>query len=213
MYCRFCGKQIPDNAKFCSECGANLAPAPSAVPEESAPAVTTTPDIPIEPAMPVQGTPDPAATIGVIGTPLRGMKWFKFIIYFQLWASLLAILVMAEKYFTGGYYQENADLVYSAYPALKALDVCMGIFCVALGVYTVFTQRALAKFRAKGPMMYYLLYCADIAIALLYLLIGSIIVGYSLFSADMAWDLIAPVVMILINIQYFNNRKHLFVNP
>lgn len=26
MYCRFCGKQIPDNAKFCPECGANLAP-------------------------------------------------------------------------------------------------------------------------------------------------------------------------------------------
>ena len=22
MYCRFCGKQIPDQAKFCPECGA-----------------------------------------------------------------------------------------------------------------------------------------------------------------------------------------------
>lgn len=32
MYCRFCGKQIPDNAKFCPECGADLAPAPSAAP-------------------------------------------------------------------------------------------------------------------------------------------------------------------------------------
>lgn len=29
MYCRFCGKQIPDQAKFCPECGADLAPAPS----------------------------------------------------------------------------------------------------------------------------------------------------------------------------------------
>ena len=26
MYCRFCGKQIPDQAKFCPECGADLAP-------------------------------------------------------------------------------------------------------------------------------------------------------------------------------------------
>ena len=24
MYCRFCGKQIPDQAKFCPECGARL---------------------------------------------------------------------------------------------------------------------------------------------------------------------------------------------
>lgn len=213
MYCRFCGKQIPDHAKFCPECGAGLAPAPAAAPPENTPSVPAAPMVPVEPALPPQGTPDPAAASGVIETPQRGMKWFKFIIYFQLWASLLAILVMAEKFFTGAYYEGNADLVYSVYPAVKALDICMGIFSLALGVYTVFTQRALAKFRTKGPMMYYLLYCADIAIALLYLLIGSIIVGYSLFSADMVWDSIAPVVMILINIRYFNNRKHLFVNP
>ena len=37
MYCRFCGTNIPDNVKFCPECGANLAPVPSAAPEESAP--------------------------------------------------------------------------------------------------------------------------------------------------------------------------------
>lgn len=37
MYCRFCGKQIPDQAKFCPECGADLAPAPSAAPPESTP--------------------------------------------------------------------------------------------------------------------------------------------------------------------------------
>lgn len=36
MYCRFCGTKIPDNVKFCPECGANLAPVPSAAPEESA---------------------------------------------------------------------------------------------------------------------------------------------------------------------------------
>ena len=109
MYCRFCGKQIPDNAKFCSECGANLAPAPSTAPEESAPAVPMASDVPTAPAMPPQGTPDPAAAIGVIATPQRGMKWFKFIIYFQLWASLLSALIAAEKYFTGAYYEGYAD--------------------------------------------------------------------------------------------------------
>ena len=34
MYCRFCGTKIPDNVKFCPECGANLAPVPSAAPGE-----------------------------------------------------------------------------------------------------------------------------------------------------------------------------------
>ena len=54
MYCRFCGTKIPDNVKFCPECGANLAPAsaPSAAPEESAPAVPMAPENAAVPAMP-----------------------------------------------------------------------------------------------------------------------------------------------------------------
>ena len=223
MYCRFCGNEIPNNAKFCTSCGADLAveepaasvvptvPAVPAEPAETAPAYPALTEAPSVSAVPVQGAYDPTGT-GIIA-PQRGMNWFKFIIYFQLWASLLVILITAVKYFTGGYYQGNADLVYSVYPALKVLDVCMGIYSVALGVYIVFTQRALAKFRAKGPKMYYMVYGADIVCVLLYLLIGSIIIGESLFSADIAADLIAPAVMILINIRYFNNRKHLFVNP
>lgn len=60
MYCRFCGKQIPDQAKFCPECGADLAPASSAAPPESTPSFPAAPAAPVEPAMPPQGTPDPA---------------------------------------------------------------------------------------------------------------------------------------------------------
>ena len=101
MYCRFCGKQIPDQAKFCPECGADLAPAPSAAPPEGTPSFPAASAAPVEPAMPPQGTPDPAAAFGVIAAPRRGMKWFKFIIYFQLWAGMLVNLVTAGKYFTG----------------------------------------------------------------------------------------------------------------
>ena len=213
MYCRFCGKQIPDNAKFCSECGANLAPAPSTAPEKSAPAVPMAPKNAAAPAMPPQGTPDPAAAIGVIATPQRGMKWFKFIIYFQLWASLLSALIAAEKYFTGAYYEGNADWAYSFYCGLRELDICMGILYIALGVYAVFVQRSLAKLRAKGPVMYYSFCAASIALALLNVIAASLIVGYSLFSADIAAELAPSVILLFINIRYFNNRKHLFVNP
>ena len=212
MYCRFCGKQIPDNAKFCSECGANLAPAPSAAPEESAPAVPMVPENAAAPAMP-HGTPDSAAAIGVIATPQRGMKWFKFIIYFQLWAGMLVNLVTAGKYFTGAYYEGNAEMVYRVFPALQPLDIVMGVVCLALAVYAVVVQRALAKFRAKGPMMYYLMYIVNTAVTVLYLLIGSIIIGQSAFTAEVAGSIIGSLVMLFVNIPYFNNRKHLFVNP
>ena len=153
MYCRFCGKQIPDHAKFCPECGADLAPAPSAAPPEGTPSFPAAPAASVEPAMPPQGTPDPAAAFGVIAAPRRGMKWFKFIIYFQLWAGMLVNLVTAGKYFTGAYYEGNAEMVYRVFPALQPLDIVMGVVCLALAVYAVVVQRALAKFRAKGPML------------------------------------------------------------
>lgn len=163
--------------------------------------------------MPPQGAPDPAAATGVIETPQRGMKWFKFIIYFQLWAGMLVNLVTAGKYFTGAYYEGNAEMVYRVFPALQPLDIVMGVVCLALAVYAVVVQRALAKFRAKGPMMYYLMYIVNTAVTVLYLLIGSIIIGQSVFTAEVAGSIIGSLVMLFVNIPYFNNRKHLFVNP
>ena len=217
MYCRFCGTKIPDNVKFCPECGANLAPVPSAAPEESAPAAPAAPEIPTPfdptPYDPAPYSADSFASADVAAAPQRGMKWFKFIIYFQLWASMLVYLVTAGKYFTGAYYEGSAEMVYDFFPALQPLDIVMGVFCLALAVYAVVVQRALAKFRAKGPMMYYLMYIVNTAATVLYLLIGSIIIGQSAFTAEVAGSIIGSLVMLFVNIPYFNNRKHLFVNP
>ena len=204
MFCRFCGTQIPDSVKFCPNCGANLAPAaPAETPASNGYTFTPAPAAPEQNAM-------PSCTYTA---PVRGMKWFKFIIYFQLWVGMLANLVDAGKFFTGGFYEGNAELAYAYYPALKPLDIVMGIFCLTLAVYAVVVQRSLAKFRAEGPKMYYILLGASIAVTLLYLLVGSIILGESVFSLDTGVNLIVSVAMILINIRYFNNRKHLFVNP
>ena len=217
MYCRFCGTKIPDNVKFCPECGANLAPVPSAAPEESAPAAPAAPEIPTPfdptPYDPAPYSADSFASADVAAVPQRGMKWFKFIIYFQLWAGMLVNLVTAGKYFTGAYYEGNAEMVYRFFPALQPLDIVMGVVCLALAVYAVVVQRALAKFRAKGPMMYYLMYIVNTAVTVLYLIIGSIIIGQSAFTAEVAGSIIGSIVMLFVNIPYFNNRKHLFVNP
>lgn len=217
MYCRFCGTKIPDNVKFCPECGANLAPVPSAAPEESAPAAPAAPEVPTPydptPYDPAPYSADPFASADVAAAPQRGMKWFKFIIYFQLWAGMLVNLVTAGKYFTGAYYEGNAEMVYRFFPALQPLDIIMGVVCLALAVYAVVVQRALAKFRAKGPMMYYLMYIVNTAVTVLYLIIGSIIIGQSAFTAEVAGSIIGSIVMLFVNIPYFNNRKHLFVNP
>lgn len=52
MFCRFCGKELPEGARFCNNCGR------------------------IADVMPLQQA-----------ARRRPMAWFKFIIYFQLFAN------------------------------------------------------------------------------------------------------------------------------
>ena len=203
MFCRFCGARVPDNGKFCPTCGAELTAAPT---EPPAPDSLTCSPAPTAPEYLVpNGSP--------VAVPERGMKWFKFIIYFQLWLSMLLNLSEAGRLFTGDFYEGAADLVYALYPGLKPLDMLVGIGGVGLAVYAVLVQRALAKFRAKGPKMYCMLYGASIVLGLLYGIGASLVLGASAFDASSFGTISGSVAMILINRAYFNNRKHLFVNP
>ena len=126
MYCRFCGTKIPDNVKFCPECGADLAPASSP----------------------------------------RFSRWI------SSWA----------------------------FSALRL-------------PYTRLSCRERWQSSAPRARWYYLIYIVSTAGTVLYLLIASIILGQSVFTAEVAGSIIGSLVMIFINIPYFNNRKHLFVNP
>lgn len=91
MYCQFCGKQIPDQAKFCPECGADLAPGSlrraagrhAVLPCRAGRLRSNRPCRP-------QGTPHPPPRSASSRAP-AAMKWFKFIIYFQLWAGSSSI--------------------------------------------------------------------------------------------------------------------------
>ena len=50
MFCEKCGNQLPEDAKFCANCGAMVEPDDSAAPETAAPVVEA-------PAAPVAETP------------------------------------------------------------------------------------------------------------------------------------------------------------
>lgn len=66
MYCPTCGKQVPDDSKFCEGCGANLiAPADAAVPAEPQPETVPEPTQPVVEAAPPKPayTPPPAAPV------------------------------------------------------------------------------------------------------------------------------------------------------
>lgn len=55
MFCTTCGAQLPDGARFCSKCGAPVAPAPKPAPEPPAP----TPEPAAEQPAPAPAAPEP----------------------------------------------------------------------------------------------------------------------------------------------------------
>ena len=63
-----------------------------------------------------------------MGTPAYGMGqgqkmgWFKFIIYFQLFASAVINAALGITAFTGSHYDGKAELVYAFFPGMSAVD-------------------------------------------------------------------------------------------
>ncbi len=144
------------------------------------------------------------------------MKWYKFLIYFSLFAGAVLNAANAITLLTGSVYLEEgitADEVYSIFPMLKAVDLIYGLCMLALAVFAIITRYSLAKYKANGPKLIVLLYVASLVVSLIYC------VGYY-FATDInllsdssnVVSIAVSAAMIAINYNYFSKRKHFFVN-
>ena len=137
MFCRFCGKELPEGARFCNNCGR------------------------IADVMPLQQA-----------ARRRPMAWFKFIIYFQLFANAACNLIIAFMWITGLHYGESAGLYYEVCPPLKAVDVIYGLICIACAVVAILVRQKLAHYKKSAPAWY----IGFIAVSLILSLISSVAV-------------------------------------
>lgn len=145
----------------------------------------------------------------------RGMKWFKFIIYFQLFASAVINVFSSIMVFTGAHYGGNAASVYSYFPGLRIIDIMFGIVCLVLAGFAIYTRQRLAKFFRDGPMLYFVLLGVNIAGSIIYLLSASMATGMpfgQLMTPREIGSDIGYVILLLVNMSYFNKRADLFVN-
>ncbi|MFR0783695.1 MAG: zinc-ribbon domain-containing protein [Coprococcus sp.] len=76
-----------------------------------------------------------------------GMKWFHFVIYFQLFVSALVGLWNGFQLLTGRIYGENTDRVYSYFSGLKGVDTIIGICYIAIAIFALVTRFMLADFK------------------------------------------------------------------
>ena len=142
--------------------------------------------------------------------PQLGMKWFKFMINFALWAGAILNIVMGIQYLTGVVYGETSEWMYYEFPRLKNLDTFYGLALCALAVYQIATRFALAKFKRKGPSMLNGIYIINILLVIIYNIVLSSFMDVRLL-AEVSGSVVGTLIWLAYNSDYFKKRKHLFV--
>lgn len=148
------------------------------------------------------------------------MKWFKFLIYFSLWAAMVVSMSNAVQFFTGARYNVGdvtSEMVYAYYgDGLITLDRFMGTVELFFAIFAVITRMKLANFKADGPMFLYILYASQIVENLILYWGESAIIGDDFVTAEVVGYILgsnlAPAIVLCLNYIYFKKRKELFVN-
>lgn len=214
MQCPYCGSPLADGSRFCPYCGSRFDEAPG---EDRRAGPEIAPEVrEDEPERSGDGglIPAPPPSADPMRDP-RGMKWFKFIIYFQLFANAALNLFNAFQLFTGAHYMEYAEEVYRAYPGLKSADLTYGAACLGLAALAIFARFRLAGFRRNGPGLYYALQVASVAVALVYLFLAGAAMGQpvsELLDGNVLVTILSGAFLLIVNMIYFGKRMDLFVN-
>lgn len=150
-----------------------------------------------------------------------GMKWYKFIIYVQLFLSALTGLVNGIKYITGSVYgnASERETVYELFPSMKTVSTITGILLLAAAVVAIIARQKLAGFKHDGPMFYYITCGISIGASLIYCIAAyselskySWLVNTSSYLAGSIVGILISVGLLIANIIYFGHRKDMFTN-
>lgn len=184
--CSKCGKELPDETRFCPECGADVRG-----------------DSGYE--KPADSTPSP------LDYP---MKWHNFLMVVMIIGAILTMISGATT-MAGMQYERagvSASRVYAYYDGLKTCDMCYGIATIAIGVFQIITRNRLKQFRSNGPSSLRILYILGIVVSIVYVAWASSIAKINLMDASYTGSLISNVVMLIANSVYYSKRSALFVN-
>ncbi len=224
QFCSQCGAALKEGQVFCSYCGAKT---------NNTPPQPVQPQQPIAPQQPAQSAPyggqpnysQPYFNNQPQYTPLTQteempMKWFKFIIYFQLFAAFVLGIGNGILTLTGMQYDmygSSAKDVYRIFPDMEIFDMCYGIMMIAIGVFALFVRSPLKNFRKNGPNLYYIFLGANIVASLIYIVGSEIAISQSRYSSYVDFDssstfssIAVSCALLACNIGYFKKRMHLF---
>lgn len=143
------------------------------------------------------------------------MKWFKFVIYVQLFASVLINLYKAFSYLSGMVAESlsagmTAQKLYAYMPGLGALLTVLGVLHIGASVFSIVVRQWLAHYQWRGVLGLYAVYAIQVVINVI-TMVGFLILNASSRAAVALLPIvILLVVMIILSKFYFDKRRPLF---
>ena len=120
-----------------------------------------------------------------ISIKTRGMKWYKFLIYFWLYAEVIWAIFCAIMYCTGWIHGESRQATYGETPFLQAVDTFYGLAFIYFAFATWGTRKALSWNYRKGPRLFCTLYIQKAVAATLHTLLP--LIGMFVFDYNNFW--------------------------
>ena len=238
MFCQNCGKAVDNDVQFCPNCGVKLmsnaasqqsqyqAPqsqyqqsqyqAPQPQYQQSQYQAPQSQYQQSQYQAPQPQYQQPQYQTPQIQQPELGMGWFKFLIYFSLFAGAVLNALTGISMLTGTIYGSLADEVYDLFEDLQAFDMAIGVAMLAIAAMGIYVRFRLSGYHKNGPAMLNILYVAAAIVQLVYV-IGVYAMlpedGKDALNLSSTFSSIAvSIAMVAVNTKYFKNREHLFVN-
>lgn len=143
-----------------------------------------------------------------------GMKWYRFIIYFSLFAGMLVSLYEAYQALSGAMYSTDASelkQIYAYFDGLQASSMIFGVLFILTAAFAFLVRQRLAEFRRNAPQLFMAYLITSIVITIGFNAVISGIVEMSIWTSQSISSLVSSAIMVAVNFVYFNKRKHLFV--
>lgn len=187
MFCKKCGNQVEDGQAFCGKCG-------TPVSEESHGA---------------DANGERIAFNSFYNEAPMPMAWFKFLIYFSLFAAAVLSFISVGTGITSIIRDRS---VYMSFPGILAIELGYAVFNFGYGIFAIITRFALAGYKKLGPLFLYICYGSSALATLAYSILGYVFTNGLYKNPSVIASIAMSVVMIVVNHIYFSKRKHLFVN-
>lgn len=141
------------------------------------------------------------------------MRWYQFVVYFQLFAFAVVYVLQGMMHLQGLFIGfGTAEALYTKHPMLKNVEVVMAVIGFLIAFFSIVARQLLWYFKVWGPKVYLIVMALSGFYGFLYDAFASIVIGLPIFTAYDIGGVISTIIIVFLCWTYFHKRADLFVN-